>query len=89
MRTRIKTIQVNGQARVVKEWRTIFGEHGKGVLATAETPQHASSNIRKVLAHKRAQSTNTVTEIESNAREQRRAAFMAMPRQAYKQVYGL
>lgn len=88
MRTRIKTIQVDGQAKAVKEWRTIFGEHGKGVLATAETPQHASSNIRKVLAHKRTQNVTTV-EIENNEKEQRRAAFMAMPRQMYKQVYGI
>lgn len=88
MRTRIKTIQVDGQVKAVKEWRTIFGERGKGILATAETPQHASSNIRKVLAHKRTQSVAPV-EIGNNEKEQRRAAFMAMPRQIYKQVYGI
>lgn len=86
MRTRIKTIQVNGQTKAVREWQTVWGEKHVSVLATSETPKHAKGNIRKTMAFKRTQGL-TAADLERHAKEQRRMAFMVMPRREYKQVY--
>lgn len=86
MRTRIKTIWVNGQTKAVREWQTVWGEKHVSVLATSETPKHAKGNIRKTMAFKRTQGL-TAADLERHAKEQRRMAFMVMPRREYKQVY--
>lgn len=88
MRTRIKTIQIDGQTKAVKEWQTVWGEKHVSILATSETPEHAKSNIRKVAAYRRTQQP-TADEMAWREKENRRAAFMAMPRREYKQVYGI
>lgn len=86
MRTRIKTIWVNGQTKAVREWQTVWGEKHVSVLVTSETPKHAKGNIRKTMAFKRTQGL-TAVDLERHAKEQRRMAFMVMPRREYKQVY--
>lgn len=86
MRTRIKTIQVDGQTKAVKEWQTVWGEKYVSILATSETPKHAKSSVRKTMAYKRTQGL-TAADLERHAKEQRRAAFLVMPRREYKQVY--
>lgn len=88
MRTRIKTIQVNGKVKAVREWQTVWGEKHISILATSETPKHAQSNICKVAAYRRTQQPTT-SEIAWREKENRHAAFMAMPRREYKQVYGI
>lgn len=88
MRTRVKVIQVNGQAKAVREWQTVWGEKHVSILATSETPEHAQGNIRKVAAYRRTQEP-TASEMAWRERENRRAAFMAMPKREYRQVYGI
>ena len=88
MRTRVKVIQVNGQTKAVREWQTVWGEKRVSILATSETPEHAQGNIRKVAAYRRTQEP-TASEMAWRERENRRAAFMAMPKREYRQVYGI
>ena len=88
MRARVKVIQVNGQTKAVREWQTVWGEKHTSILATSETPEHARSNIRKVAAYRRTQEP-TASEMVWRERENRRAAFMAMPKREYRQVYGI
>lgn len=85
MRTRIKSIQVNGQTKAVREWKTFWGVNN-AVLAASETPKHAKSCVRKVMAYKRTQGV-TASDLERHAQQQRKSAFLAMPRREYKQVY--
>lgn len=87
MRTRIKTVVIDGQVKAVREWKTFWGEQHASFLAASESPKHAQSNIRKVVAYRRNQEP-TAAEIAWRERENRHAAFMAMPRREYKQVYG-
>lgn len=88
MRTRVKVIQANGQTKAVREWQTVWGEKHISILATSETPEHAQSNIRKVAAYRRTQEP-TAREMAWRERENRRAAFMAMPKREYRRVYGI
>lgn len=87
MRTRIKTIQVDGKTKAVREWQTVWGEKHVSILATSETPDHAKSSIRKVVAYRRTQPT--AEQIAWCEKQNRHAAFMAMPKREYKQVYGI
>lgn len=82
MRTRIKSIQANGQTKVVKEWKTVWGENMVSVLATSETPKHAKSSVRKTMAFQRSSNDDG-----ANTKDWRKTAFMVMPRRVYKQVY--
>ena len=97
MRKKISVAVVNGSIRVVKGYKGLF-ESGNAALAASETPTHAQSNIRKKCAHQRKHrvvaaetSTQDVNfwpiSQEQREREQRRAAFYAMPRKEYKQTY--
>lgn len=88
MRQRIKIAVIDGQAREIKETRNYWGDRFTHVLATTESPEHARGNIRKVAAYRR-NTEPTAAETAWRERENRRAAFMAMPRRDYKQVYGL
>lgn len=88
MRTRIKTVSINGKTKAVKEWKDFWGERCVGASVTFETPNHAQSSVRKVAAHRREQAP-TAIELARHEQEQRKAAFMAMPRRTYRQVYGI
>ena len=55
MRNRIFTTQIDGKIKPIAKRTTFFGEECTAVLVTSETPEHAQSNIRKVLAYKKMQ----------------------------------
>lgn len=88
MRTRINTIQINGKHMPITTHKTFFGECRAAVLATSETPQHAQSNIHKVLAHKKVLIRQNRTNPTPTASE-RREAYLTFGKAMYKSFYGL
>lgn len=86
MRTRISSAHVNGKLLPVIKYKTFFGEHRTAVLATSETPQHAKSNIHKVLAHKKVlMYKNRINPMP--CRNERRETFFALGKTQYKAFY--
>lgn len=53
MRNRITSTQINGKTMPIVSHTTFFGEKHTAVRITSENPEHAQSNIRKVLAYKK------------------------------------
>lgn len=66
--------------------KSIFGEEHTAVLATSETPEHAQSNIRKVLAHKKARLQRNEAKSMS-CQADRRAKFLALGKASYRTFY--
>jgi hypothetical protein len=88
MRTRIKSMLIDGRYMPIVKHTTFFGEQYIAALATSETPQHAKSSIRKILAHKktvirrgRYNPTPSVSE--------RRDTFLTLGKEMYRYFYGL
>lgn len=85
MRTRIKSIVIDGQVKVVKARKVAFNFVYEGALITSENPKHAASNVRKVVAHAR----NMKRWHNCAAKAQRVEMFFQHGAESYKQAYGL
>jgi hypothetical protein len=88
-RARIKTITIDGQVRVIKPYQPIFGTERDAALAASETPEHAVSNIRKVIAHERRVARHRRSSPEIHTRAERIVLYYQHGKQAYKQAYGI
>lgn len=86
MRTRITSTQIDGKQKPIIRYKTFFGEHCTAVLAASETPQHAQSNIRKVLAHKKVLIHRNRVNPKPRLNE-RREAFFTLGKAQYKALY--
>lgn len=82
MRQRIKTITVNGKAEAVREYKDFFGRTMSGVKVAHEDMEHAKM-FRSVYGR------TTTKQSARQEKANRHAAFMAMPKREYKQVYGI
>lgn len=77
---------VDGEMKPIVKHKTFFGEYHTAVLAASETPQHAQSNIRKVLAYKKVLlRRNRVNSMSRQA--ERRATFFTLGKELYRTFY--
>lgn len=79
---------VNGEITPVVKHKTFFGEYHTAVLAATESPEHAQSNIRKVLAHKKRLIRRNQASATS-CRADRYETYLAFGKTGYRIFYGL
>lgn len=79
---------VGGVAVPVVKQTSFWGEKCKAVLAASETPSHARSSIRKVLAYKKVLIGRNRAKAMP-CKEDRRATYMVLGQNAYRMYYGL
>ena len=87
MRNRISTMLIDGKIMPIIKHRTFFGECCTAVFAATESPEHARSNIRKVLAHKKRMIRNQVS--GATCRADRHETYLAFGKTGYRIFYGL
>lgn len=79
---------MDGKMVPIVKYKTFWGERYTAVLTATESPEHAKSNIRKVLAHKkRLIRRNQIN--EEACRADRYETYIAFGKTGYRIFYGL